>query len=386
MPELLQADRPAGTDPRPLVSILVAAYNEGAILERNLGEIHAHMRGLEDRYRFELVVVDDGSTDRTAEIALDFAGRHANVRVLRHPRNYRLGQALRFGFGQCRGEYIVTLDVDLSYAPEHIGRLLERIAATKAKIVVASPYMRGGRTTRVPLLRKLLSRWGNRFLALTARGMSPSGDVSTLTGMTRAYDARFVRSLSLRSMGMEINTEVLYKAMILGARIEEIPGHLDWTAQRESHQVRRSGMRIRRGIVFSLLTGFIIRPVAFFIVPGILLHLVSWYVVAWVAIHVITHYREVAALGGGFDAIISESLARAFRQSPHAFVVGGVSLIVSMQLIGLGVLALQLQQYFDELFHLGTRVYSHSRELERIAAASRAEAEAAGGPERAKPG
>jgi len=184
--------------------------------------------------------------------------------------------------------------------------------------------------------------------------------------MTRAYDARFIHGLNLKSLGMEINTEVIYKALILGAHIEEIPGHLDWSAQRQAQSQRVSGMRISRGILFSLLTGFIIRPVAFFIIPGLLLLLISLYVVAWIGIHVFRHWGEVAAAGGNLDVVISESLARAFQQSPHAFVVGGITLMLSVQLFGLGVLALQFKQYFEELFHLGTRVYSNSRELERL--------------------
>ncbi len=379
------APAPPGEETRPLVSVLVAAYNEQAIIAASLGRICDTMQTLAARYRWELIVVDDGSTDRTAELALDFAASRDNVRVLRHPMNFHLGQALRYGFNQSRGEYIVTLDVDLSYAPEHIGPLLDRMRATRAKIVLASPYMKGGRTTAVPFVRRMLSRWGNRFLALTARGVSPSGDVSTLTGMTRAYDARFVRSLSLTSTGMEINTEVLYKALILGARIEEIPGHLDWSAQRKARSRRISGMRIPRGIMLSLLTGFIIRPFAFFIVPGLLLQLISLYVLVWIGIHVVGHYRSVVDAGGNFDLVVSEALARAFQQSPHAFIVGGITLLLSLQLFGLGVLALQLKQYFEELFHLGTRVYSNTRELERLLA-ERPAAPGAGAADPAKRG
>jgi small basic protein len=86
----------------------------------------------------------------------------------------------------------------------------------------------------------------------------------------------------------------------------------------------------------------------------------------WIGIHVATHYGEVAGAGKTFDSVVSEALARAFQQSPHAFIVGGITMLLSMQLFGLGVLALQLKQYFEEMFHLGTRVYANTRELERL--------------------
>jgi len=355
-------------DERPLVSIVAPAYNEAAILRDNLSRVCEYMETLGERYRWELLIIDDGSTDDTGPIATEFAASRDNVQIHAHSTNRGLGQALRSGFGLCRGKYIVVIDLDLTYAPEHIDKLLERIGETGAEIVLASPYMSGGETTSVPFLRKFLSRWGNRFLALTARGVNRSGNISTLTGMVRAYDTRFVRSLNLKSMGMEINTEIIYKATILGARVEEIPAHLDWSAQGQTKSVRTSGKRIRRSILFSLLAGFIIRPFAFFIVPAAILALVSLYPLFWMVYHVVTYYREVAPAGGPFDFALSEAVARAFRLSPHSFIVGGITVMLSVQLFSLGVVALQAKQYFEELFHFETRVYSHARELERLMA------------------
>jgi len=350
--------------PRPEVSIIVPAFNEARIIRENLARVAAYMDALPGAPTWELIVVDDGSADGTGDVAREFAATRPNVRVLQHPNNFRMGQALRTGFNQCRGEIVVTIDIDLTYSPEHIGPLIDRLRRTRAKVVVASPYMPGGRTSGVPWLRRLLSRWGNRFLALTARGVNPSGDLSTLTGVVRAYDARFIRALNLKAMGAEINTEILYKAMILGARIEELPAHLDWSGQ-PAAAPRVSSMRIRRGIMLSLLAGFIIRPFAFFIVPGLGLALASLYVLAWIAIHVWRHYGLLAASGRHFDDVFSAALAAAFQQAPHAFIVGGITLLLSVQLISLGVLALQFKQYFEELFHFGTRAYAQARELER---------------------
>jgi glycosyltransferase involved in cell wall biosynthesis len=355
----------AADERRPLVSILAPAYNEAAVLEANLTRVTEFMERLDETYRWELIIVDDGSSDATGEVARAFGAARDNVRVHEHLMNFGLGQALCSGFSHCRGDYIVVIDVDLSYAPEHIGALLTRIEETRADIVIASPYMKGGRTTEVPFLRKQLSRWANRFLALTARGANRSGNLSTLTGMVRAYDARFIRSLNLKSMGMEVNTEIVYKGMILGARMEEVPAHLDWTQQR-AQATRTSSKRIRRSILFSLLAGFIIRPVAFFIVPAGLLALISLYPIYWMAYHIVTQYQLVAPQWDSFDFALSDAVARAFGHSPHSFIVAGILVMLSVQLFSLGVVALQMKQYFEELFHFGTRVYSQARELERL--------------------
>ena len=224
-------DTPESTDGknRPLVSLVLPAFNEATIIEANLHRLAEHMASLENEYRWEMIIIDDGSTDNTGELATRFAQHHDNAFVLSHVTNFGLGQAFRFAFNNCNGDYIITLDTDLSYAPEHIEALLKRIRETSAKIVIASPYMKGGRISNVPWLRKKLSVWANRFLSVAAEG-----HLSTLTSMVRAYDAQFLRSLSLKSMGMDIMPEVIYKGMILGARIEEIPAHLDCSSIKES--------------------------------------------------------------------------------------------------------------------------------------------------------
>src|ERR1700736_5492083 len=181
-------------DVKPFVSVLVPGYNEEAIVERNLQTLCDYMATLEDRYRWEIVFIDDGSVDRTGELADRFATMHSRVRVFHHPVNFGLGQAIKYGFSHCRGEYIVTLDIDLSYSPDHIERLVERIRQSPAKIVVASPYMAGGRISHIPWLRRTLSIWANRFLAFASESK-----LSTLTGLTRVYDARFLRSLNIRA-------------------------------------------------------------------------------------------------------------------------------------------------------------------------------------------
>ena len=76
------------------------------------------------------MIVNDGSKDETGQIAADFARHKPNVVIVHHPSNQGLGQALKSGFAYAEGDYIITLDVDLSYAPYHIEILLEKILET----------------------------------------------------------------------------------------------------------------------------------------------------------------------------------------------------------------------------------------------------------------
>ncbi|MGH9318936.1 MAG: glycosyltransferase family 2 protein [Vicinamibacteria bacterium] len=341
----------------PLVSLLVPAYNESALIEKNLAVLCDYLKSIESEYRWELVVVNDGSTDRTGELADAFAESHENVRVLHHPSNFGLGQALRFGFRNCRGDYIVTLDLDLSYAPEHIAELLGVMRRTGAKVVAASPYMEGGRITNVPWLRRVMSVWANRFLSFAAKG-----SLSTLTGMVRAYDGRFLRSLSLRSMGHEINPEIVHKATLLRGKIEEHPAHLDWSLQRAPETSRRSSVKIVAQTASVLLSGFLFRPVVFFIVPGTLLLLFALYVGVWAVIHFLGQWPNFTQYTWFLDRA-SAALAASFAQFPHTFIVGAISLLLALQLLMLGILSLQSKSYFEELFSISSAL--HRLEVER---------------------
>lgn len=344
---------------KPFVSIVVPAYNEASLIETNLKTLCQYMESLESDYIWELIIVNDGSTDETGEIAEVFASSRKNVRVLHHITNFRLGQALRYGFYNCKGDYVVTMDMDLSYSVEHIGKLLNAIRETKAKVVIASPYMRGGRISNVPWLRRFLSVWANRFLSYTAKG-----GFSTLTGMVRAYDRRFLRMLNLKAMDMSINAEIIYKAMLLRARIVEIPAHLDWGFQESLGKKRKSSMKIAGSIMSYLLSGFIFRPFIFFVLPGFILMLMSVYPLFAVFMHTLRNMNNIPLSFGGWDVRLSKAVSLAFQQSPQAFLVGGIILMLSIQLVSLGVLALQNKNYFEELFHLGTAIYRSNQEDE----------------------
>jgi glycosyltransferase involved in cell wall biosynthesis len=337
----------------PTASVIIPAYNEAGIIVESLTAVHEYMHTLDGEFGWEIVVVDDGSTDGTGLLADNFAAVHDRVRVLHHRVNLKLGQALRFAFNHCTTDYFVTFDADLSYSPDHIGRLLRTIVDTSARIVVASPYNKDGTTTNIPFVRRIASRVANRILAGAARS-----DVTTLTGMVRAYDRRFLSSLNLKAMDTEINTEIIYKAQLLRARIVEIPAHLDWSYQRERQAERKSSIRMSRSTHSSVVMSFLFRPVLFFVIPGLIVLALATWMIVWIGIRVGQNFADA---GGNLEQRFSEALSTAYDDRPYTFVVGGLAFVLGVQLLTLGIISMQAKRYFEELFHLGSSVLRRTR-------------------------
>jgi glycosyltransferase involved in cell wall biosynthesis len=355
-------DEVLGTSPneRPLVSIVLPAYNEAAILRDHVLVLLSYLKTLHDEYRFELIIVNDGSRDETGAIAGQLSSEFDGIRVIHHPRNFGLGQALKTGFAQCRGQYVVVLDIDLSYGPEHVGLLLERITKTSARLVLASPYMRGGRVIEVPWLRVVFSRVANWFLA-RASGQQ----ISTMTCMVRAIDGRFLRSLHLRSTGMDVMPEMIHKAKLMRASIEEVPAELNWQRQNRVGGKRRSSLKLVQQIAGTTVSGFILRPFTFLLVPGLLLLAFAAYVNTWMVIHFLEAHASLSVASAAPAARgMSAAVALAYAEYPHTFIVGLLSLMLATQLIGMAMLSLQNKRYFDELFHLGSTLLRERREDE----------------------
>jgi glycosyltransferase involved in cell wall biosynthesis len=330
---------------KPFVSIVLPCYNEEAILENNIVTVISYLECRNEKYKWEIVIINDGSKDKTGKIADELAKKNSNIRVIHHPTNLNLGNALKTGFKNSRGEIIVVMDIDLSYSVDHIGRMIDKLVETSADIVLASPYMRGGKVTDVPFSRKIMSRWVNAFMQIAAQDK-----YHTYTGMVRAYRKDFINTVNLKTKDYEINPEILYKAMILRARVVEIPAHLDWTEQNKYKGKRRSSIKMLRGFFSGIMSSFIFRPYIFFLAIGVVLMLLSMYELVWLLVDTLSYISNSTAVIPTF----SESLALQFKKNPQSFIVGGITFIAAIQFLSVGFLSLQSKRYFEELFHLGT--------------------------------
>ena len=347
---------------KPLVSIILPAFNEEAILAKNVSLLYDYLSTLNNLYNWEVLIINDGSTDDTMTIADSLAETKNNLSAYHHIVNRNLGTALRTGFNKSKGKYVIVLDIDMSYSPDHIEKLLSKIVTAQADMVIASPYMKGGKNTAVPRLRLLLSKTVNYMMRKASRL-----NIYTFTGMVRAYNGNFIRSLNTKSSTFDINSEIILKAYILRARIIEIPAHLDWSEQIKLGKIRTSSLRIVKGIFNGLANSFMFRPYMFFWILGLVIFILSIYIIIWIFINTYSVYPMTAELAQGFEDRFSLAVSEVFRQRPYSFIVGGTTMIISLQLLGLGFISLQKKRYFDELFHLNSAILKASKKNRKSA-------------------
>lgn len=223
----------------PALSVVVPAFEEGAHVRAHLARIAAALDAT--GRAFEILLVDDGSTDATAAEAARAAAADPRVRVERHARNLGKGAALETGTRAARGDVVVYLDADLEISPEEVPPLLARFEREGADVLVGSKYAEGARERR-PLHRVLLSRLYWLVTSLLFR--LPIRDTQTgLKILDRALALAVIPAVRTRRWAWDI--EVLVLAHRRGARIVSGPVSVDFKA---------GGARIGwRGVVASAL-------------------------------------------------------------------------------------------------------------------------------------
>ena len=342
---------------KPFISIVIPCYNEEVILAINLNTVISYLESKREKYQWEILIINDGSKDKTGEIADNFASKRCEIRVIHHPVNLNLGRALQTGFRHSKGKIIVVLDVDLSYSVELIEEMVDKLNEVHCDMVVASPYMPGGKVTGVPFGRRMMSLWVNKFMRVAAQDK-----YYTYTSMVRAYKSSFIKNLNLKTKDYEISPEIMYKSMILRAKIVEIPAHLDWTEQNKFKGKRISSIRVLRGFFSGIMSAFIFRPYVFFMAIGIFLMALSTYELVWLFYDTLSDLPIKSAQSSSAENSFSLSLALQFKKNPQSFLVGGITFLAAIQFLSLGFLSLQSKRYFEEIFHLGTSLKMQNEE------------------------
>jgi glycosyltransferase involved in cell wall biosynthesis len=195
----------------PTVSFIIPAFNEGA----TIAELIARVDALPiDK---QLVIVDDGSTDGTAEILAELAAGRTDMHVIRQ-ENKGKGAAIRAAIPHLTGEIAVIQDADLEYDPVDVPQLIEPLERGVADVVFGS-RLSGGRPQRAYLFWHLV---GNRFLSLLACVLYNTTLSDIETGY-KAFRTEILQSLDLREDSFAIEPEITAKVCVRKLRIYELP-------------------------------------------------------------------------------------------------------------------------------------------------------------------
>lgn len=244
---------------RPEVSVVVPMHNELDNLPSTIDRIAAALS--ESGRTFEIVAVDDGSTDATSDRLQSMAQSNPYLQVVSYHKNRGRGYAIRKGFEAARGAIMATIDADLSYDPRHIVEMLDILAERpEIDFVVGSPYTQGGRTIDVPAGRLWISRWGNRIL-----GLAMPGGLTTVTGILRAYRREVLEVLDLESNDKDLHLEIVSKALAAGFVPAEMPATL--TGRRRG----KSKFFFKATVASHLIFSFYEKPILLFGLIGALI-------------------------------------------------------------------------------------------------------------------
>jgi glycosyltransferase involved in cell wall biosynthesis len=306
------------------LSVISPMFNEESGIESNVRRLIRKLGEMAEPW--ELIVVNDGSTDASLEKVQALAAREARLKLITYPANRGRGYALRRGFAEARGKYIVTTESDLSWGEEIVEKLFEKLTRTDLDVVIASPYRQGGRLENVPFKRAFLSRFGNKLLAMTV-----PGNLTMLSGMTRGYRREAITALDLESDGKEIHLEIVSKCVALGFRIGEIPAVLRWEKPEQRGKGRRSSFHARRLILSHLAFSFYQKPMLIFGVSGLLM-----------------------VLGGLILGVLFaiQYLTRTLYPARPIYLLMVIMLIAGIQMLSFGFIANQIGSIKKEIYRL----------------------------------
>lgn len=202
------------------VSLVVPFFNEEQNIDYFVRTIEELCARLAEEYAIELVLVDDGSTDRTASrLQASFRDR-ADVRVISHERNQGVARAILTGIRAASTEIVCTMDCDCSYDPTELARMIP--LADECDLVTASPYHPNGHVFNVPRWRLFLSRNLSRLYSLVLRER-----MYTYTSCFRVHRRSAVEGITIENGGFLGVAELLIRLRQRGARIVEYPTTLE---------------------------------------------------------------------------------------------------------------------------------------------------------------
>ena len=196
------------------LSVVIPCFNETRTVEACIQAVLAIQS---DDLRLQVIVVDDRSTDRSAEIVEKLAAEHPEIILLRHDVNRGKGAALRTGIARATGDYVAIQDADLEYDPQDLKRLVGVLRIGVADVVIGSRFLSHG-------YHRVLYFWhsvGNRFLTLLSN-MLTDLNLTDMETCYKVFKREVIQSLELEEDRFGFEPEVVAKIAHQGLRIYEM--------------------------------------------------------------------------------------------------------------------------------------------------------------------
>lgn len=230
------------------LSIVIPAYNE----ERGIAEIVNRVLAVQDELNrvhvplLELLVVDDGSRDKTPQIVSQMEDQEGCVKLVRHPVNRGYGAALKTGFSRAQGDLIGFLDADGTYPPEYFPELC-RAALDGNDLVIGSRM--SGAESKMPVTRRI----GNLFFAGLLSLLSRQKVTDSASGM-RVFKRDVLETIYPLPDGLNLTPVMSARALHEGIKMVEVPIPYSERIGRSKLSVLRDGSVFLRSIIWTVLS------------------------------------------------------------------------------------------------------------------------------------
>lgn len=232
------------------ISLVIPAYNEAEGVSQTAEKLNKILLRLRAQHDVEVIFVNDGSRDNTAELLNAAFDTDPDVRVVSHEVNRGLGAAIRTGFSHTTGDIIITTDFDGTYHFSTIPQIIAHMIVHNVDIVTASPYHPRGGVEGVPKYRLLFS-----YGASLLYRMLVNWNVHTWTALFRAYRREVIEKVGFESEGFLAGTELLIKAIQAGYSVSEFPTTLHVRTFGQSslkiYRVTRAHMKYQARLLMS---------------------------------------------------------------------------------------------------------------------------------------